>query len=121
MRTFLALLLSALAFTAHAETIVLPEAVCGLVRLCKSAGVEIRANTMYPDVAVLIGDETYTSTTGGQSVNGSFAHIGPLVLYFGTKFITLTAEFSTHPRTPTGGRGGAQRIWVLESATIERP
>lgn len=112
---YLAALLAAASVAVQAETITLPEAVCGTVRICTSAGVQIRASTAYPSVVVIIGEDTYTSATGGQDPN----HIGPLVLTQGDSYIILTADFSTH-RKPGSGRLRATTIWVLDGGTVER-
>lgn len=124
MKRLMVLLTAALAFgAARADTITLPEAICGAARICASAGVTIRANTQYPSVAVLIGDKTYTSATGGQSVNGSFAHIGPLVLSIEgavpAEWLILTADFHSF-KHPLPGRARSETIWTLLGATIER-
>lgn len=116
-RTIAALALLAAAAVANAETITLPAVVCGTTRICTSAGVEIRANTMYPSVTVIIGADTYTSPTGGGA---PYEHIGPLVLTQGDSYIILTADFSSH-RKPGSGRLRGTTIWSLDGATIERP
>jgi len=120
-KSFTALALALAALSANAETITLPQAVCGAARICKSAGVEIRANTMYPSVAVVIGERTFYSLNGGErAADGTFDHIGPTVLYDGNDWIMLTAEFSSY-RKPASGKLRAVTIWTLESGTVERP